>query len=144
MKSTVNTNTALLGAAILLVSVMPLAQAAKIDSLALMESIPFSFVVQGKALAAGDYTIDQDSASFTSIVRSTDAKSAAIALVAYQEPAGPRESARLVFHRYGDQYFLSEVWIPNRYHSTVSPTPIERELAAKQNKPGESRLVALR
>lgn len=114
------------------------------QNIELTGNIPFGFMVSSKTMAAGDYKIDQDFASGTLVLRTADAKSSAIALVANSEPAGPREAPRLVFHRYGDRYFLSQVWIPNKYHSTFRSTPLEREFAAKVHNRGEVRLVALR
>lgn len=127
-----------------LVLTLAAAGAVHAQSVELKGTIPFGFVVSGKAMPAGEYRVDQDFASGTLLVRAFDAESAAIALVANNEPAGPREAPRLVFHRYGDRYFLSQVWIPNKYHSTLHATTLERELAARLRNKGEVRLVALR
>ena len=70
-------------------------------------SVPFEFIVGDKTLAAADYRIDTVGEALA--IRSADATNSVIRLsntIASKE----REPARLVFHRYGNTYFLSEVW----------------------------------
>jgi hypothetical protein len=74
--------------------------------------IPFDFMVGNKQFKAGKYTVDRLSASHTSgtlIIRSADNGSAAnfnVNGVSDKEGA----QARLVFRRYGAQYFLAQIY----------------------------------
>ena len=70
-------------------------------------SIPFEFIVGDKTLAAADYRIDTVGEALA--IRSAGAKNNVIRL-ANTMTAKETKSARLVFHRYGNTYFLSEVW----------------------------------
>ena len=70
-------------------------------------SVPFEFIVGDKTLAAADYRIDTVGEALA--ISSANAKNSVIRLANELTPEG-RKSARLVFHRYGNTYFLSDVW----------------------------------
>ena len=73
--------------------------------------IPFSFHVGDSTLPSGSYTADTSVAGVGVIcLRSADRKSGILVLSqGVQSSAGPVQ-AKLVFHRYGDEYFLFQVW----------------------------------
>ena len=75
-------------------------------------NIPFAFEVGGKVLPAGNYEVLQVGADLYTI-RSLRGD-AAVQLMAFSYPQARTmpESATLVFHRYGNRSFLSEVWRP--------------------------------
>ena len=75
--------------------------------------IPFDFSVSEQRLPAGKYWVSraQESSGDTVVqIKSLDGKSVAnrfsIPIVTFKT----KKHGELVFHRYGDQYFLSEVW----------------------------------
>lgn len=72
-------------------------------------NIPFEFVVGDQNLAAGVYRVDSITSSGDALrIRSVDSKGLAVRLTS---PAnGTADHAKLVFHRYGERYFLAEVW----------------------------------
>jgi hypothetical protein len=75
--------------------------------------IPFSFVVKDKVLPAGEYTITKihvDSAPAL-VFRSADGKGQMVVQMLTSEASRPSPDTRLVFHRYGDDYYLSDVWM---------------------------------
>jgi hypothetical protein len=76
---------------------------------AVRATIPFSFTVNGKQLPAGNYTIGSDVTS-PRILKISDRTQHAHAL-AMSMPAAEEKhkSNQLVFHKYGDQYFLCEI-----------------------------------
>jgi len=39
-------------------------------------------------------------------------------------------TGKVIFHRYGERYFLSEIWTPNGPTGRVTPSKAERELKA--------------
>ena len=74
-------------------------------------TIPFDFAVGGKTMAAGDYilgSVTGDSEGL--IVRSKDTGKSVVRLTNSIQPNARENRARLVFHRYGQRYFLAEVW----------------------------------
>jgi hypothetical protein len=57
------------------------------------------------------------------------------------EPPRRQEIGKLVFHRYGDRYFLSEVWNPDR-GSQLPASAQERKLAQTVREAQATRIVA--
>jgi hypothetical protein len=74
-------------------------------------TIPFNFVVGNKELKAGDYVIESSLAKRALLFRSKDGDVQQIAFTVPIETNKTGNHERLLFHRYGDQYFLSQVWL---------------------------------
>jgi hypothetical protein len=73
--------------------------------------IPFDFHVGENTLPAGQYEVMSTSAAREAIrVRSTENGNVAIRLTNTAYKLRPAKKGVLVFHRYGNRYFLSEVW----------------------------------
>lgn len=73
--------------------------------------IPFEFIVGDKTLASGEYSVRAVNVSGDALlIRRADAKDQAIRVSNWTGPEKNKSYARLVFHRYGDRYFLSQVW----------------------------------
>jgi hypothetical protein len=71
--------------------------------------IPFSFSVNGQTLPAGEYLIRSNIAGeYVLALQNRDKHSTVMTLGNPNQTAKPRANV-LVFHRYGDQYFLSEI-----------------------------------
>lgn len=91
---------------------MPLAHAQL--TLGLKSNIPFEFRIGDKTLAAGEYGLLRNTpGTNVLIMRNLDYKSGATMFVSNNvqaKPSGNSEQAKLVFHRYGKTYFLSQVW----------------------------------
>ena len=75
-------------------------------------TIPFDFSVGYKKLPAGDYSVQAiNNTNNTLMIRSADARQAAVRLTNEIRRSKKNDThARLVFHRYGERYFLAEVW----------------------------------
>ena len=68
--------------------------------------IPFDFVCHGQVMPRGAYTISIVLEKFFEL-RSSDGKSSVVSLIeSHDKVASP--GTKLIFHRYGDSYFLSE------------------------------------
>jgi len=80
--------------------------------LSLRASIPFDFAAGKQNLPAGEYTVTiVNRASGEDILRLTSKNNGATAVIAMHSVQGKlRDNARLVFHRYGDKYVLSQAW----------------------------------
>jgi len=76
----------------------------------LKSSIPFSFYVRNRLMPAGDYTIAElNPGSGLMEIRSADGKSAAVFLTIGKQEKDTRTPSELIFHKYGDSLFLSEI-----------------------------------
>ena len=96
---------ALLGLGLLLVTVSASAQ-----TVSLKANIPFNFIVTGKTLPAGEYTIQSLSTIARVLVLRSAQESGQMVMPNPCQSARPSEKSKLVFHRYGDRYFLSQIW----------------------------------
>jgi len=75
-------------------------------------AVPFSFKVGDKVLPAGEYKITADNQVIR--VQQMNGKGNAVSLVQRTRGANHNLSdAKLTFRRYGDQYYLSTVWLPD-------------------------------
>jgi len=91
--------------------------------------VPFSFIVAKQKLPAGHYTVTTVS---DGVIRVHGVESQGI-LVPVHSVEGPvlQGSGKLVFHRYADTYFLSEVWIPGTHIGRQAfRSKAEKEMAA--------------
>ena len=74
-------------------------------------NIPFQFSAGKTTLKPGVYSIDRISGNLLRL-RTTDGKSAVILNVPVTHSSTDSEAGeRLVFNKYGDQYFLSQIWL---------------------------------
>ena len=76
-------------------------------------NIPFDFFVADKKMPAGKYWIGrspQHSDDTFLMISSLNDHVKSFRLTSRVETLKPKEGGTLVFHRYGDQYFLSQVW----------------------------------
>ena len=106
-----------------------------------MVNIPFEFSVSGKTLPAGEYTVARVGVSLDGLtIRGNDVKDGASALTRSTETGDIQNQTRVVFSRYGNQYFLSQIWISGRssgralFRSKEERTA-QRELARLAAKP---------
>ena len=96
--------------------------------------VPFSFHMGDKALPSGKYVLDTDASRNIVRVRSVDGGNAALMLsIAIGKPAR-RDEGKLIFSRYGDEYFLSEIWGPDTDGRALAKTKREKEVAASHSR----------
>lgn len=94
---------------------------------------PFPFSVGNKMLPAGEYAVERMvHLNGRLLIRSTDGRASRIILVLAHGNAPASDESALVFHRYGQDYFLAQVWC-GAIHSTYElfPSRAEREVAKK-------------
>ncbi len=121
------------------------AGAVSAQTVTLQAKIPFSFVVNGKSLPAGEYAVFQGSAPGTMMIRGAGNGAGALTrVVPPSDPSAHAGTARLVFHRYGERYFLSQIWTGADQGSQLPVTRTERELMAHGNDLKQEVVAALR
>lgn len=120
MKSLLLKGLGALGVAGMLASAVP-AHAADVRA-----QIPFSFSVSKQTLPAGTYTVSSNGFSALMIRGSNGA---AVSLSQAVEDRS-QDGAKLVFHRYGDRYVLSEIWSGTQGRK-LPESKLERELSAR-------------
>jgi hypothetical protein len=104
-------------------------------------NVPFDFTIGTTLLPAGEYTVQPASANVSTEVlsfRDAAGNSRAVTMGIRMEPSGKDTVPKLVFHRYGDLYFLSQVWLnANDAGSEIRPGSHERELLASKSTASE-------
>jgi hypothetical protein len=100
--------------------------------LRLQASVPFEFIVGAKTMPAGEYSIILDLGPRLVRLQDFKAGTGVVSLSNWMQVKSkdPAAETKLVFHRYGDKYFLSEV--SDGYDSIgmqLSVTHTERELS---------------
>src|SRR5262245_10126291 len=96
-------------------------------------TVPFAFKVGDKTLPAGEYRIEKVSPNFSELVALRDGNDARkVVLHGVREELLQSEShPRLVFHRYGNDYFLAQVWASEGSSGvSLRESQLERELIA--------------
>jgi hypothetical protein len=84
---------------------------AQTESRPLMKvNIPFSFRADNHTFAAGQYFLRTVTPERQIALVSADGKHSTVINDLPNYASTPSVDSRLVFHRYGDEYFLSQVW----------------------------------
>ena len=73
-------------------------------------AVPFDFYAGSTRFPAGTYTVSPTSQAVLSLRNAATRAGILIRAVLPAEARQARDHARLVFRRYGGQYFLAEVW----------------------------------
>ena len=95
-------------------------------------SIPFSFTVGDKTLPAGEYTVEpiRKDAYTSWMVQTRDGHHSVLFTTTPGQANQNQEETRLVFNKYDDQYFLSEIWTTaDSFSREVPMRRLERALA---------------
>ena len=97
-------------------------------------TIPFNFYVAGKTLPAGQYHVGRSTEDSEGLVlRGTDGRTGVFVLTRGIQTAEVQQQSKLVFRRYGDQYFLGEVWISARSNGRELPNSRKERLVKQEN-----------
>ncbi|HEU4837246.1 MAG TPA: hypothetical protein VFS90_22635 [Pyrinomonadaceae bacterium] len=110
----------------------------------LTANIPFEFSVSGTKLPAGKYWINRaqlGNGDAVVQIRSTDGHEHVTRLTIPISTLNPMQDGTLIFHRYGEEYFLSEIWPAGGSTGRVLPkSRVERELQRKAQGTGIAEL----
>ena len=86
-------------------------------------TVPFDFIVGKRTLPAGEYTIrrvrsDEDQLF---LVQSKDARESSIVITSPVGSYTASFESKVVFHKYGNQYVLSQIWTPGESRGRELP-----------------------
>jgi hypothetical protein len=99
-------------------------------------NVPFDFTVNKATLPAGEYTVRPSNMQGVISIQSADGRKSAVVITIPVQARTRPDQALLVFHRYGDQYFLAQVWAPGDITGSELPqSRAESELAKNASKP---------
>jgi hypothetical protein len=104
--------------------------------------IPFDFNLGDKKLPAGDYTFSRLSGFYTNTtmsISSADARTHVFQSTFGARVLTPKNSSTLVFHKYGDIYFLEQVWTGGEQEGLQLPES-RRERNRRQAQTEQSKL----
>jgi hypothetical protein len=124
-----------------LIAMAGLAQA---QMLHVKADVPFGFTAGGRQLDAGTYSIQRKlgESSEVLVLRNHETGQSINLAANRAEKLHPATESKLVFHRYGNDYFLSEVWVQGSDSGErFVASNRERELAKTQH-PGELPVMA--
>ena len=119
--------------------------ATQAQSIILQAEIPFDFAVGNNLLPAGEYQV-KPATEKVILIQSQEARSSALAMTIKVHAGKTSDVTKLVFNRYGEQYFLSKIW--TRSSDTgreLTKCRLEREVAAQSRvKPAATTVAAVK
>ena len=118
---------------VILLSAMGVSAKAQSPNQRLSAKIPFAFNVGNTAFPAGEYEVTcTNPASSARILQFRQKGGDAKVLIQTNDKLGRvQESAKLVFHRYGDRYFLAQAWMQAESTGLVVPKSREEKNAER-------------
>jgi hypothetical protein len=136
---------ALVTATLFVFSLIVAAQVAQADE-PMLVNIPFAFVAGNVTLPAGEYRVQKlDENSAVVLIRCSEPSAAAMVLSNATQAKQLQTQSKLIFNRYGNRYFLSQVWKAGSIRGRqLSKSPREKEIsqAARMETKSEVTLVA--
>jgi hypothetical protein len=116
-----------------LLSLLLVAGSAIAQTIHVRGDIPFNFVVGSKTYPAGTYelgSIDSTN-SKTLLLKTRDGSASAMINSNAAEILTPANKTKLVFNRYGNQYFLSQIWVNGETRGHQLPKSNREQEVAK-------------
>jgi hypothetical protein len=92
--------------------------------------VPFAFTVGATTLPRDTYRISR-LPGHLDVFQISSERHSAIVISQPESPDRKGDDPRLVFHRYGDSYFLREIRLPGNVAMSLPPTRLERDAAEK-------------
>ncbi len=109
-------------------------------------TIPFEFKVLDQTLPAGNYTINFARTENQSLIwiKNQDSSKVVNVMTFANKPQKVQTSPYLVFHQYGDQYFLTQVWTAHdRDARQLVKSQAEKEvLRSSSTEPAQNKLAS--
>ena len=120
---------ALVAATLFVLSVIVAAQVARADE-PMLVNIPFQFVAGNVTLPAGEYRVQKlDRSSGILVINCSDPDASVMVVTFSAQSNDPQSESKLVFNRYENRYFLSQVWTAGSARGRqLLKSPREKEL----------------
>lgn len=116
---------------------------AQVESRPLMKvNIPFSFSVDNHTLPAGQYYVRTVTPERNIALVSTDGKQSLVISDLPNYASNPSPNSRLVFNKYGNDYFLAQVWTRGE-NVARNPFVSKRQAEIAQSGPRPTSMVIL-
>lgn len=96
-------------------------------------TVPFAFHASSKTLPAGKYSVELSGMGIAQIQDVQTGNS--ILLMSKGRDSNKSGEPRLTFHRYGNEYFLAEIWMPGRDGGYALSTSAREKEASKHSGP---------
>jgi hypothetical protein len=122
------------------------------QGLTMSYTIPFDFDVGGKTLPAGEYYLQRSMDNSRVVTQICNRDKTLRIYLPQTHPVQDLEvqldsKSKLVFNRYGDQFFLSQVWVLERRIGEELPKNakerhLQREMASAGRKPASVAIAA--
>jgi len=107
-------------------------------------NVPFSFTVNDVTLPAGKYTIASELSDPATLIFRDRMHTIRAIDMGLNDPTGLGEASGLVFHHYGDLYFLSKIrFAPAAKAVLLPPTKAEQHAQKHSRKEGEIQIGAM-
>lgn len=118
-----------------------MAACANAQDLKLKANVPFDFKVDKATMSAGAYTINAVTSGSSALIIRNDEGMSRITLANSARSLNVSPDTRLVFHRYGDEYFLSQIWVSGEKQGREFPVSRREAEMAKNSNPAEDVIV---
>ena len=115
--------------------------AASAQTINVKATVPFSFIVGRSTLSAGEYSLKTMSNGQVLALSNLDAKITELVLSNSCESLTASKT-KLVFHRYGGRYFLSQIWTEGNNRGHEIPISRREEETARNSSMKQVVLVA--
>jgi hypothetical protein len=96
-------------------------------------NVPFDFAAGVNSLPAGEYVVGISYSPNSVWIRSADGKQGFVILTHGASSESKRNTAKLVFHVYGDRYFLARAFAGGPDGEEIAPSHDELELNASRH-----------
>ena len=99
-------------------------------------NVPFNFTVESARMPAGEYTLTavNKTSGIIQMLNIETRESILVLAPSLVSTYKGNGEGKVIFHRYGDRYFFSEVWTPDGLRGHVTPSKLEREIQTSGEK----------
>jgi len=105
--------------------------AANAQTIRVKAEIPFDFIVNRATLPAGEYSVEAvDGKGGVLLIRGMNSDSKSLVIANSCRSTKAAMDTKLIFHRYGNRYFLNQVWVAgNDAGQEIPSSRREKEVA---------------
>jgi hypothetical protein len=123
--------------AVAILGLLMTAVSAYAQTIRMKADVPFNFIVDRATLPAGAYTIESAGVADALLIRDADGQAKRVVMPNHCESNQPAGQTKLVFRKYGDRYFLSQVWIEgntlgHEFPKSSRETEVARDFTAQE------------